>query len=422
MKKPFLEKGLIKLSQKGGVAILDQGLYSLINFIANIILARSLIQEEYGAFAIVFAIYALCYHPYSALILEPMSVLLQSRHTDEFRKHIQEHLLLHFVLTAPFGLLIIVCGLVLWKIGQIRVLYQSFFIMGAIIPIILLYWLFRQIFYILEKPSISLSGSLIYSIGMATSLGFLSYTHRLTTNSVLISMGINNLLVCVFFVLLLRIGKSVINQLNFRQRVINNWKYGKWMVLSAVFISIATEGPILILSGISGVGAAGIIRAAKNIIRPIQISIISISSYALPVLSREIGENREPQFRNKNRFFQIMLVSLAIAYELVIIVFRHPIERFLYDGNYSEYVNLFPLWGLVAIAMSLLYGYSLRVKARQQPQIYSYASMAFGAISMLLGGIVLIPLWNVWGVPITVLAGYIGAIFFLLLFSKIDLK
>ena len=116
-----------------------------------------------------------------------------------------------------------------------------------------------------------------------------------------------------------------------------------------------------------------------------------------------------------------MLISLAIGYEIIIVLFKVPIEKFLYAGNYAKYVNLFPLWGLVAITMSLLNSYSLRVKARQQPKIFSHASVAFGMIS-ILGGIILIPLWNVWGVPIAVLAGYISAIIFLILFSNKNLK
>jgi hypothetical protein len=43
---------LISWFKKGSLAVLDQGLFSGANFIVNILLARWLAPEEYGAFAV----------------------------------------------------------------------------------------------------------------------------------------------------------------------------------------------------------------------------------------------------------------------------------------------------------------------------------------------------------------------------------
>jgi O-antigen/teichoic acid export membrane protein len=57
------------------MAILDQGIFSVSNFILNILLSRWLVPADNGAFSVVFAIflYLDCFH--SAILQEPMSVI-----------------------------------------------------------------------------------------------------------------------------------------------------------------------------------------------------------------------------------------------------------------------------------------------------------------------------------------------------------
>ena len=57
------------------LSILDQGMYSGFNFIASVLLARWLLPEDYGAYAIAFAIFQFGYQLQNAIIIEPMSVI-----------------------------------------------------------------------------------------------------------------------------------------------------------------------------------------------------------------------------------------------------------------------------------------------------------------------------------------------------------
>jgi len=90
-------------SMRGGMAILDQGLSSGSNFILNILLARWLAPADYGAFAVVFAVFLFLSGFHNALLLEPMSVLGPGRYPDQIETYLAIQVRLHFALTVPLG-------------------------------------------------------------------------------------------------------------------------------------------------------------------------------------------------------------------------------------------------------------------------------------------------------------------------------
>ncbi|GIX47763.1 MAG: hypothetical protein KatS3mg131_1974 [Candidatus Tectimicrobiota bacterium] len=63
---------LVRWARKGGLAVLDQGLFSGANFLVNILLARWLPPEEYGAFAVALSVFYLLAGFHTAVLTEPM--------------------------------------------------------------------------------------------------------------------------------------------------------------------------------------------------------------------------------------------------------------------------------------------------------------------------------------------------------------
>ena len=59
---------------KGGLAIVDQGLISGSNFLIGILLARWLMPEQYGAFALAFSVFLLLSYVYQSFLAEPQAV------------------------------------------------------------------------------------------------------------------------------------------------------------------------------------------------------------------------------------------------------------------------------------------------------------------------------------------------------------
>src|SRR5580704_9484209 len=67
---------------RSGLSLVDQGLTSGAGFAVNILLARWMPAEVYGAFAVAFAAYLFVSGFHNVLVLEPLSVMGPSRHAE----------------------------------------------------------------------------------------------------------------------------------------------------------------------------------------------------------------------------------------------------------------------------------------------------------------------------------------------------
>src|SRR6266542_4967051 len=98
---------------KGGLSIVDQGLYSGANFVLSILLARWLIPANYGIYSIAFAVYQFVFQAHNSLILEPMSVLGPAKMPHRLADYLRDQIKLHFFVSSLGGLFICVVGLLI---------------------------------------------------------------------------------------------------------------------------------------------------------------------------------------------------------------------------------------------------------------------------------------------------------------------
>src|SRR4029079_18767744 len=91
---------------KAFFAIVDQGLISGSNFALGILLARWLGAEEYGAYAMAFAISVLLSWVYQSLLLEPMSVFGPSAYRDKLRGYTGTLIWIHVAIAFATFLLL----------------------------------------------------------------------------------------------------------------------------------------------------------------------------------------------------------------------------------------------------------------------------------------------------------------------------
>ena len=73
---------------KSTLSVMDQGLVSGSNFLLNVMLARWLSPEQYGAYALGFSIFLLMTAVYQSLVLEPMAVLGPILFPDRLKRYL----------------------------------------------------------------------------------------------------------------------------------------------------------------------------------------------------------------------------------------------------------------------------------------------------------------------------------------------
>jgi O-antigen/teichoic acid export membrane protein len=91
---------------KGGLAIVDQGLISGSNFLIGILLARWLMPEQYGAFALAFSVFLLLSYVYQSFLAEPQAVFSGSAYSGSLRGYLKTLLGIHLILTC-FGVVLL---------------------------------------------------------------------------------------------------------------------------------------------------------------------------------------------------------------------------------------------------------------------------------------------------------------------------
>src|SRR5215208_5610067 len=83
--------------RKGTWAVLDQGLFATSNFILNVLLARWLSPDAYGAFGLTFAIFLLLGSVHSAMLTEPLLVFGSGKYKNRLSEYMGALVYAHVV-------------------------------------------------------------------------------------------------------------------------------------------------------------------------------------------------------------------------------------------------------------------------------------------------------------------------------------
>ena len=133
--------------QKGGLAIVDQGLFAGTNFLLGILLARWLESAQYGAFAVAYSVFLLLSTFHTAVLTEPMLVFGANKYAGCFPQYLDLLTYGHRWITGVIGLLLALVALACWQFGA-DPLAQALTGLALAAPFILLMWLVRRAFYV----------------------------------------------------------------------------------------------------------------------------------------------------------------------------------------------------------------------------------------------------------------------------------
>src|SRR5579863_4891036 len=147
---------------KGGLAILDQALISGSNFAVSIWLGRSLMPEQYGAYALAFSVSLLLTFLYQSLLLEPMAVFSGSAYRKSLRGYLGALLWIHVWLTGPGLIVMGIATLVAFKRGSANGLPGALLGVTLAAPCILLFSLARRAYYMKLAPARAAVGAFLY--------------------------------------------------------------------------------------------------------------------------------------------------------------------------------------------------------------------------------------------------------------------
>lgn len=398
---------------KGGLAILDQGLFSGSNFVLNILLVRWLSPSSYGAFSISFAVYLFFCGFHNALILEPMSVFGTAKYSDNLKNYILNQFAIHIAVSVAIGAFALSLGYVLLYFHLTSVfISQGIIAMSIFLPLMLLIWVARRACYVLSNSSWAVVGSLAYSIAL---LGGVYIIHYSSPDSNMIlwfaAMGLAGLISSCVVIGIIWFSYSSIsnNKLLWWDLMNEQWLFGRWIVLATFFYILGSQIQVFFAASMFGLKAAGAFRAVQNLILPVLQVLAAITTMIFPSITFEFGRCDYEAVRRKSIRFTIIMMVISIFYELILLVGAGWIDRNLYNGKYTEYTWLIPLMGLAPVINAFVAGFSLVLRSLQKPHFYLIDKI-FVAIIGSISAFFFVMYWNVAGAVISLILVEFGSL------------
>ncbi len=387
---------------KAFFAIVDQGLISGSNFILGILLARWLGAEQYGAYALAFAIFVLLSLVYQSLLLEPMSVFGPSEYRKKLPSYAGTLLWIHIAIAFVTFIILGVGALGMTHFPRFGGLPTA--LIGAAIaaPCVLLFWMARRLYYLTLSSSRAAAGAVLYSALLFGTLALLHSFKRMSPELAFVIMAIAALVTGGF--LLLRF-KPVFGWRKADpplERVWGeHWEYGKWALASSVFMWVPWNIFYTLVASFSGMADSGQLRALLNFALPLAQTYAAFSLLFLPhaaTLNSDVGWKavRRDSFR-----IAMLFAFGGAVYWGLICVFRTQVIGLLYAGQYLSISKYLPWVGLGSVMWGAAQGPALALRARKSPWDVFVMYLVSAVVAVVVG------------VPATLkfgLAGAIGAI------------
>ncbi len=386
--------------KKGSLAVIDQGLFSGANFIVNILLARWLKPEEYGAFAVAMSVFYLLAGFHTAVLTEPMMVFGAGKYRESFRKYLGMLLYGHWGIAAIISLALGVAALVTSHYGS-KVLSHALAGLAIASPFLLLLWLARRACYVPMRPVWAVIGSAVNLVVVVVGVFFLWRASLLSGFSGLVLLGVAAGVASLVALVPVRpqvagfAGNPTVGMVAADHR-----GYGKWNFLSVLMFW--TSGHILsvIIPLFLGLNAMAALSAVGNLFRPLTQFVSSASLFILPYFAytahQKINNN---QLKSKALHIALFLAGAVTLYGLGMSLLSRQVLSLLYNTKYVEYRLLVVLFALSSIFSTVTQVFILTMKACGQ---ISNVTRIWGLSTLIV---------LVTSIPLIMAAGIEGAIF-----------
>jgi len=399
-KYPWTE--IHRWAARGGLAVLDQALFSGANFIVNILLARWLPPEEYGAFAVAMSIFYLLAGFHTAVITEPMMVFGAGKYREHFKKYLGMLLWGHW---AVSGLIAIILGIsALFFIKRGSPMGEALLGLAIASPFLLFLWLTRRACYTNFKQGWAVGASGINLLATLLGIILLWKVGTLSTLTGIVALGVAA-----------GVASFMLTSLHLRPQVIGYsgnptpgmvLKDHKWISLhgiSSLFAFWFSGHAISLLTPIVlGLEATALLNAVGTLFRPINQFIAAYTLIALPSLSAEFNYFNIPK--------SFGMVPIVIIYCVVILVFGKYIYIYLFP-QYNIGSAIVTLYALTVIISSILGSCSTILKANKLVSKVAKAHW-IAATFTIVTFIPFIKVYGVYGILLTVTVSYLVAIIF----------
>lgn len=392
-------KQLILWTRRGGFGALDQGLYSGANFLINVLLARWLPPEEYGAFTIAFSIVPILTALHSSFLTEPMLVFGTSRYGGRFSSYLGVLIYGHFGIAIAIALICAAASIIFRRIGS-SVIAGTLAGLALGSPFILLASLSRRAFYVLLKPHWSAVGSAVYLVTIMTGV-YACYRWRLLTGgSSAALMGFSAGVTSLGILLVLKpsLKRSSLRQLT-KEVLSDHWRYGRWAVGSSLLSSSYSALYYILITAFMSLSSVAVLRAFQNLFAPASQLLVSVALPLVPWVAERSAKRGPACLTRYAVRISAALSAAALLYLILMVTAGSRLIYLLYAGKYAGHLWLISLIAVIQLFTALGGGAHVVLRASGRSDLL-FVVYAAGSLLSLLGSLALVGLWGFPGAAV----------------------
>ena len=383
-----------KSARGGYIAAVDQGLISATNFLATIILARTVTPTELGIYAVGFTTLRLIRTIQDGLIFQPLNAYGAPMGAERFKRYATGTSIIQigFALLVALGLAL--CGYLLIETGNDTAGPTVYALWAPA-----LFWqmqeYLRRMLYARGRVLDATLNTLIASVFRLGILGYWAVGGQLSGTAGLYAIG---------FGALIALPPGVWQTRGYWSRrfselglvFVRNWRYGKWVAGGNILTWLSVEFYPVLTAGLINFAAAGAYRALQNLVAPIHTLLRAIDTYMTPRTARAYRERGISALTRMLRLTYLVAGIPTLGLLVFGFFFRGELLKLFYGDLYLEYTPGVILMVAFYALLFLQWPLQIVLKAARHSQPIFYASIV-AAVVMATVGILLINQWGVYG-------------------------
>jgi O-antigen/teichoic acid export membrane protein len=383
-----------KGAQEGYLAAIDQGVISLSNFLATIILARSVDPTQLGIYGVGFVTLRLVRSVQDGIIVQPLNVYGAGMDEVSFKSYATSTSILQLFLASATALLVAAGGWILTRLGNDIAGPTLFGLWFAFLGWQLQEYVRRMLYTRGSVLSAVLNTCLANAVRLTLMLWW-AYQGELSGVAGLNAIAWGSIVALIPGLYFTRFFWTR-SYANMRETWARNWNFGRWVMGGTIANWISVEFYPILTAGLISFAAAGAYRALQNLVAPIHTLLRATDTFLTPRAARLYTQNGVGALTRTMRLVYVLAGIPTLTFLVLAMLFPEELLSLLYGDTYLEYSD-----GMVLMAAfyALWFAYwplqTIFKAARISRPIFA-ANLA-AIILMFTVGIWMIYRWGVYG-------------------------
>ncbi|MCI2238268.1 hypothetical protein MO973_27910 [Paenibacillus sp. TRM 82003] len=316
----------------------DQGVSSLSNFLLQFVVARAVAPDDFGAFALAFAVYTVVVGLGRAVSTAPMSIRFADADRPGFERAARAATGTALVVGVAVGLVLLVAGRVLAAVADapgsaLALTATGVTALAVVLPGLLLQDAWRQVLLARRRPAASTALSVAWTAAQAAAVVALLLRGASSATPFTLAWGASALLASLLGVRLL--GRWP------RPAAAPGWVREQWSLVRYVLpeflvLQGGNQLSVFVVSLVTASTlAAGSLRGANLLMSPVMILSTSMLGFVVPELVKRKRGMSAGAWRSAAAGVSGAVSAAGVLWGVLFLLGPDAVGRFLLDGTWA---------------------------------------------------------------------------------------